>query len=121
LLSLTTPTKSHYYDYVGIRNIYLGIFTRVDGSVVAGPLLSALIALVDPAVDAQLKAELDASVPALGAIKAAVEDCMAYDQMLAVGNVEAEALIRGAVAALVTQTASINRAVTVIRASGVAI
>ena len=37
---------------------------------------------------------------------------MAYDQMLAAGNAEGEALIMGAVAALVTQTASINRAVT---------
>ncbi|SEO13527.1 imelysin. Metallo peptidase. MEROPS family M75 [Pseudorhodobacter antarcticus] len=113
--------NSHYYDGVGIRNVYLGSYTRVDGSVVSGPSLSALVASADPAVDAQLKAELDASVAALGAVKAAAESGMAYDQMLAAGNAEGEALIMGAVAALVTQTASINRAVTVIGASGVAI
>jgi len=113
--------NSHYYDGVGTQNVYLGSYTRVDGSVVSGPSLSALIALADPAVDAQLKAELDASVAALGAIKAKAESGMAYDQMLAAGNAEGEALIMGAVAALVTQTASINRAVTAIGASGVAI
>lgn len=104
--------NSHYYDGVGIRNVYTGSYTRVDGSVVSGPSLSELVAAADPAVDAQLRAELDASVDALAAVKAAAENGMAYDQMLAVGNAEGEALIMGAVDALVTQTASINRAVT---------
>ena len=113
--------NSHYYDGVGIQNVYLGSYTRTDGSIVSGPSLSDLVAAADPAVDTQLKAELDASVAALGAVKAAAEGGMAYDQMLAAGNAEGEALIMGAVAALVTQTASINRAVTVLGASGVSI
>ena len=106
--------NSHYYDGLGIRNVYTGSYTRVDGSVISGPSLSELVAAADVAVDTQLKAELDASVAALAAIKAKAESGMAYDQMLAVGNGEGEALIMGAVDALVTQTASINRAVTAI-------
>ena len=106
--------NSHYYDGLGIRNVYTGSYTRVDGSVISGPSLSELVAAADAAVDTQLKAELDASVAALAAIKAKAESGMAYDQMLAVGNGEGEALIMGAVDALVTQTASINRAVTAI-------
>jgi putative iron-regulated protein len=104
--------NSHYYDGVGIRNVYLGTYTRVDGSVLEGPSLSSLVAAADPAVDTQLKTELDASVAALGAVKAAAEGGLAYDQMLAPGNADGEALIMGAVNALVTQTASIERAVT---------
>jgi putative iron-regulated protein len=104
--------NSHYYDGLGIRNVYLGSYTRVDGSVVEGPSLSDLVAAADPAIDTQLKAELDASVTALGAIKAAAEAGMAYDQMLAAGDSKGEELIMGAVNALVTQTASIDRAVT---------
>jgi putative iron-regulated protein len=104
--------NSHYYDGVGIRNVYLGSYTRVDGTVVEGPSLSDLVAAADPAIDTQLKAELDASVTALGAIKAAAEAGMAYDQMLAAGDSKGEELIMGAVNALVTQTASIDRAVT---------
>lgn len=104
--------NSHYYDGLGIQNVYLGRYIRVDGTTVSGPSLADLVAAADPAVDAQLQAELAASVAALGAVKAKAEAGMAYDQMLAAGNAEGEALIMGAVAALVTQTASINRAVT---------
>jgi putative iron-regulated protein len=103
--------NSHYYDGLGIRNVYLGTFARVDGSLIEGPSLSDLVAAVDPGVDAQLKAELAASVAAVGAVKAAAEAGLAYDQMIAPGNAEGEALIMGAVTALVTQTASIERAV----------
>ena len=103
--------NSHYNDGIGIRNVYLGRYTRVDGTLVSGPSLSGLVAAADPAVDARLKAELDASVAALGAVKTAAEGGLAYDMMLAPGNAEGEALILGAVDALVTQTASIERAV----------
>jgi putative iron-regulated protein len=104
--------NSHYYDGIGIQNVYLGRYTRTDGSVIEGPSLSDLVAAADPGVDAQLQAEMAASVAALGAVKAAAEAGLAYDQMLAPGNAEGEALITAAIAALVTQTASINRAVT---------
>lgn len=104
--------NSHYYDGLGIRNVYLGQYTRLDGTQMTGPSLADLVAAKDAAVDAQLKAELDASVNALQAIKTAAEGGFAYDQMLEAGNKEGEALIMGAVNALVTQTASIERAVT---------
>jgi putative iron-regulated protein len=113
--------NSHYYDGLGIRNVYTGSYTRVDGSVISGPSMSDLVASADAAVDAQLRGELDASVAALAAVKTAAEGGMAYDQMLAPGNAKGEALIMGAVDALVTQTASINRAVTALGAAGVAI
>lgn len=111
--------NSHYYDGLGIRNVYLGSYTRIDGTTVMGPSLSDLVAAADPAVDAQLKSELDASVAALAAIKAAAEGGFAYDQMLAPGNAEGEALIMGAVDALVTQTASIERAMSTLGLSKV--
>lgn len=106
--------NSHYYDGLGIRNVYLGSYTRPDGTVVSGPSLSELMASADPAVDTQLKTELDDSVAKLAALKAAADGGLAYDQMLAPGNAEGEALIMAAVDALVTQTASIQRAVTVL-------
>ena len=106
--------NSHYYDGLGIRNVYLGSYTRLDGSVMAGPSLADLVAAKDAGVDAQLRSELDGSVAALATLKAAAEGGLAYDQMLEPGNKEGEALIMGAVNALVTQTASIERAVTVL-------
>lgn len=112
--------NSHFYDGVGIRNVYLGSYTRADGSTVSGPALADLIAARDPALDTRLRAELDASVTALQAVKTAAEGGLAYDQMLEAGNAEGEALITGAVDALVTQTASIERAVAVLGLTGVA-
>lgn len=111
--------NSHYYDGLGIQNVYLGRYTRVDGTLVEGPSLSDLVAAADPAVDTQLKAELDASVAALGAVKSAAEGGLAYDQMIAAGDVKGEELIMGAVNALVTQTASVDRAVTALGLSKV--
>ncbi|WP_426033768.1 imelysin family protein [Cypionkella sp. TWP1-2-1b2] len=113
--------NSHYYDGVGIENVYLGKYTRVDGSVVSGASISELVAAADPAVDTQLKTELVATVTALGAIKAASDGGMAYDQMLAAGNKEGEALVMGGVNALVTQTASIERAITTLGLTGTSI
>ncbi len=104
--------NSHYYDGLGIRNVYLGSYTRVDGSTVSGPSISELVAAADPTINTRLKAELDATVSALGAMKAAAEGGLAYDQMLAPGNAEGEALIGAGIDALVAQTASIDRAVT---------
>ena len=111
--------NSHYYDGLGIRNVYLGSYTRPDGSVVSGPSLSALVAAADPAVDVQLKAELDDTVAKLAALKAAADAGFAYDQMLAPGSAEGEAFIMEAVNALVTQTASIQRAVGVVGLSAI--
>ncbi|MBL9048791.1 MAG: peptidase [Tabrizicola sp.] len=104
--------NSHYYDGLGIRNVYFGQYTRVDGTKVEGPSLSALVPAVDPAIDAQLKAELDASVAALGAVKAAGDAGQTFDTLIAPGNAEGETLILTTVTALVTQTVSIDRAVT---------
>ncbi|MFC0202123.1 imelysin family protein [Paracoccus rhizosphaerae] len=115
-----TP-NSHYYDGLGIRNVYLGTYARTDGTKLTGPSLADLVAEKDPEVDRQLRAELDASVSKLMEIKTAAEGGMAYDQMLQAGNAEGEALIMGAVDALVTQTASIERAVGVLGLSGLAV
>ena len=103
--------NSDYYDGLGIQNVYLGHYTRTDGTVIAGPSLSDLVAAADPAVDAQLKAELEATMVAMTALKAAGDGGLRVDQMLAPGNKEGEALIMGGVNTLVTQTASIQRAI----------
>lgn len=103
--------NSHYYDGIGVRNVYLGEYTRIDGSVVAGESLSALVAAADPAVDGGLRGALDLTVRRLGQIKTTAEAGTSYDQLLAAGNKAGEALVMGAVDALVAQTGEIERAV----------
>ena len=103
--------NSHYYDGLGVRNVYQGRYVRIDGSVVEGPSLSALVSEADPAVGAGLAADIDATMIALAAIKSAAEGGFHYDQMLEAGNKAGEALVMGGVDALVAQTRGIERAV----------
>ncbi|MDP2580254.1 imelysin family protein [Shimia thalassica] len=106
--------NSHYYDGKGIQNVYLGSYTRIDGTEVSGASLSDLVSKIDTDLDAEMRAKLDATMTALGAMKAAADNGFAYDQMLERGNTEGEALIMGGVNGLVDQTRSIERVVTVL-------
>jgi putative iron-regulated protein len=104
--------NSHYYDGLGIQNVYLGEYVRIDGSRVSGPSLSDLVAAENPDLDAEMKARLSGTMMALGRIKSAAEAGFAYDEMLARGNDAGEALIMGGVNGLIDQTRSIERVVT---------
>ncbi|MEM6824712.1 MAG: imelysin family protein, partial [Pseudomonadota bacterium] len=103
--------NDHYYNGVGIQSVYLGSYTRIDGSVVEGPSLSDLVASTDADLDAEMQAKLAAAVLALGRIKTAAEAGFTYDMMLERGNEAGEALIMGGVNGLVDQTRSIERVV----------
>ncbi len=113
--------NSHFYDGLGIQNVYLGEYVRVNGEVVSGASLSQLVAEADAAVDAELTGKLSTTMMKLGRIKTAAEAGFSYDQMLEQGNAAGEALVMGGVDALVDQTRSIERAVAVLALDGVAI
>ncbi|WP_375227893.1 imelysin family protein [Roseobacter sp. S98] len=104
--------NDHFYNGVGVRNVYHGEYVRVDGSLVSGPSLSDLVAGTDASLDAEMSARLNYAVLALGRIKTAAEAGFAYDQMLERGNEAGEALIMGGVNGLIDQTRSIERIVT---------
>ncbi|MBO9407164.1 peptidase [Shimia sp. R9_1] len=103
--------NSHYYDGLGIQNVYLGEYVRVDGSLVSGASLSDLVAEADAGLDAELKGKLSTTMMGLGRIKTAAESGFSYDQMLERGNAAGEALVMGGVNGLVDQTKSIEAAV----------
>lgn len=103
--------NSHYYDGIGIRNLYEGSYTRIDGRRVEGPSLSDLLAETAPDLDRALGDSLNASVEALGRIKIAAEAGMSYDQMLDRDNDAGGALIMTAVDRLIDQTRQIERTV----------
>ncbi|MGX9356189.1 imelysin family protein [Roseobacteraceae bacterium S113] len=113
--------NDHYYNGVGIQTVYLGAYTRVDGTVVMGPSLSDLVAETDAALDAEMQDKLSDAVMALGRIKIAAEAGFAYDQMLERGNAAGEALIMGGVNGLIDQTRSIERVIAALGADGVGI
>ncbi|MEZ5878641.1 MAG: imelysin family protein [Tepidamorphaceae bacterium] len=103
--------NSHYYDAMGIRNVYTGHYKRLDGSVVEGPSISRLVAKADKGIDEELTAKLDATMDAMAAMKKRGESVEAYDQMIGEGNAEGNAVVQAAIDGLVAQTKPIERAV----------
>jgi putative iron-regulated protein len=113
--------NSHFYDGIGMRNVFTGQYVRSDGTLIRGESLADLLTAADPEAGAELSAAVDHSVAELGQIKAAAEAGFSYDQMLERGNAAGEELIMSAVDALVLQTRSIERAVTVLQAGEVSV
>ena len=103
--------NSHYFDAVGIRNVYTGHYRRVDGTVVDGPALADIVAETDASLDEEMQTRLDETVLAMAALKARAESIEAYDQMIGEGNAEGNAVVQAAIDALVNQTPSIERIV----------
>lgn len=109
---------SHLHDAVGIQNVYLGTYARVDGSEVSGPSISELIAARDPALDAEIKSLLADTVAKMEAMKARAEGGEAYDQMIGEGNEAGNATVQAAIDALIAQTRGIERAVALLELDG---
>ncbi|MBS9719132.1 peptidase [Tianweitania sp. BSSL-BM11] len=112
--------NSHLNDALGIQNVYLGRYTRIDGSTVEGSSLSSLVAAVDPSVDAELKAKLDATNAKMQAVVKRAQSGEAYDQQIGEGNTEGNAAVQAAIDALVDQTKSLERAVAALKLDAVA-
>lgn len=110
---------SHYYDALGIQNVYLGQYTRIDGKVVQGPGLSALVATKDKAIDSDLKGKLGSTMNAMTVLVKTAEGGEAYDQMIGAGNQAGNQKVQSAIDALVAQTKSLEKAVAILDLSAV--
>lgn len=113
--------NSHYFDGLGVQNVYLGSYTGIDGNVISGASLSDLVADADAALDNEMQAKLATTMRSLGLIKSTAEAGFAYDQMLERGNEGGEALVMAGVNGLVDQTKTIERIVAAFDLSEVAI
>lgn len=103
--------ESHYYDAVGIQNVYQGKYTRTDGSVVEGPSISDLVKAKDASLDSALQKDLKSTHAKMTVLKERAETKERYDQMIGEGNAEGNAVVQAAIDALVVQTKSIEKAV----------
>ncbi|GIZ13680.1 imelysin family protein [Pseudomonas sp. NCCP-436] len=103
--------NSHFYNALGVRNVYLGEYKKLDGSILSGPSLSELVAKADAQTDTNLKADLDATQAALQKlVDSAEQHNQHFDQLIAADNAEGQQLVRDAIAALVKQTSNIEQA-----------
>jgi putative iron-regulated protein len=106
---------SHLYDAVGVQNVYLGHYKRIDGSDVSGPSMSEIIAAKDPALDKEIQGLLADTITRMEAMKSRAETVEAYDQMIGEGNTEGNAVVQAAIDGLIAQTRGIERAVALLQ------
>ncbi len=102
---------SHYYDALGIRNVYLGEYKRPDGSMLSGASLSSLVAAASSDADMDLRKKLDATIEKMGDLVARANNIERYDQMIGEGNSDGNTTVQDAIDALKDQTVAIENAV----------
>ncbi|QEP45120.1 peptidase [Ectothiorhodospiraceae bacterium BW-2] len=106
---------SHYNNGLGIQNVYLGRYQRLDGSVLEGPSLSSWVYSQDRAIDNAMRIKLSQTVNQLyQLVESAEKRGIAYDQLLAAGNRAGNQLILDGVTALIEQTRQLERVVAVL-------
>lgn len=100
--------NSHYYDAKSIQNVYLGSYTRTDGSIVKESSLSDLVAKTHPALDTRMRKALDTTMYAMQVMVERANNGERYDQMIASNNHVGNQVVKNVVKALVAQTAVIE-------------
>ncbi|MBR2537598.1 MAG: peptidase [Hyphomicrobium sp.] len=102
--------NSHYYDQVGIMNIWNG---KYDGDTpVSGPSIAAYAREKAPEAAKRADDAMALTLEKMSALKAKADSGeMAYDQMLAAGNDVGNKLILDAVDALIAQARAIEAVV----------
>ncbi|GGF59263.1 peptidase [Azorhizobium oxalatiphilum] len=108
--------NSHYFDEVGIQDVYYGRTTRNDGTVFSGPSVADLVRAADPKIADEIDAKMKGAEAALKVIKDSGDSGkMFYDMMLAEGNTEGNKMVQDGVDALVAQAHAIERGVAVLK------
>lgn len=103
--------NSHYYNNLGVANIWFGQYQRIDGSQVSGASLQSLVAQNDATAAAEISAQFLATKAQVGTLVASAEEAgVHFDQLIATGNNAGNALVEQSIEALVAQTEQIERA-----------
>ncbi len=113
--------NSHFFNAVGIRNIYLGAYTRLDGSKVSGSSVSDLVRAKSPELDTKIRAAIDETMHRMNALVQRARTVEAYDQMIGENNPEGNAVVQAVIDQLAVLARTFEEAITVLGIQGVAI
>lgn len=113
--------NSHYFNAIGIRNIYEGSYTRLDGSTVQGASVSDLVRAKSPELDAKIRAAIATTMARMTELKTRAETVEAYDQMIGEDNPEGNAVVQSVIDALAAQAKTFEEAIALLNIDGVAI
>lgn len=100
--------SSYFFNALGIKNVYTGTYSRIDGSKVITTSLEELAAYENPEASTELVARMNNSQDAIQKIVTKAESGQAFDQLIAPGNDLGAATINAAIEALGLQTIQIE-------------
>ena len=102
--------NSHYYNVVGINNVFLGKYKSLDGKVVTGPSISSLLSEVDYGLNKKTKKSIKNTLKSMKKIVKSANNGITYDMLIAEGNDKGNKLIQNAVDSLIKQSKNIELA-----------
>nr|WP_321460016.1 imelysin family protein [uncultured Vibrio sp.] len=107
--------NSHYYNEQGIYNVYMGLYKRQDGTLLTGPSIADLVIQQDEQSAKEIQKQFDDTRSQVGELVTSAEkNNQHFDQLIAVDNVQGNALVNETIMALVAQTGAIERAASII-------
>jgi putative iron-regulated protein len=101
--------NSHFYNVVGIQNVYLGKYQNINGEKVKGQSISDAVAKVDIELDKQIKDSIQGTLWHMQKIVSSAENGVTYDMLISEGNIEGNKMIQDAIDALVIQSKNIEK------------
>ena len=102
--------NSHYYNVVGINNVFLGKYKNLDGKLVTGPSISSLLSEVDYGLNKKTKKSIKNTLKSMKKIVKSANKGVTYDMLIAEGNEKGNKLIQNAVDSLIKQSKNIELA-----------
>lgn len=107
--------NSHFYNEQGIYNVYMGLYNRLDGTLLTGPSIADLVTQKDEQAAKVIQKQFDATRSQVGElVKSAEKNNQHFDQLIAADNVQGNALVNETIMALVAQTGAIERAANIV-------
>ncbi|EKO3854729.1 imelysin family protein [Vibrio harveyi] len=107
--------NSHYYNEQGIYNVYTGTYKGVDGKELSGPSIADLVAQKDKQAAKEIQKQFDTTRSQVGELVTSAEkNNQHFDQLIAAGNTQGNALVNDAIMSLVAQTGAIERAANIV-------
>lgn len=103
--------NSHYYDTVGMQNVYLGRYKRNNGTMVAGPSIGELLRAKSAEADQRIVKALEVTLVKMTALVERANAGEAYDMMIGEGNADGNAAVQSVINALIGQTKEIERGI----------
>ncbi|WP_156684013.1 imelysin family protein [Vibrio sp. UCD-FRSSP16_30] len=107
--------NSHFYNELGIYNVYTGTYTRTDGSKVTGPSIAHLVAQKDEQSAKQIQQQFDATIAQVGQlVDSATQKDQHFDQLIAANNKQGQQLVEDTIQSLVKQTQAIEKSANIL-------